>query len=326
MQYFRNILKERPEISIRYDREYEAVWCYFDPKERPRYSTDIIESGKAAQQAVIDYFEHSRVKERFPIKYWVYASTTKDIYNYGGDLAYFADLIEKRDREHLLAYARGCIDIVYLNATNFGLPLTTITLVQGDALGGGFELALSNSVVIAEERSRMGFPEIRFNLFPGMGAYSLLARYHGIRIAEEMMSSGKIYTAKELYKNGIITEVVEDGTGVESVKRFIKRHRKFSNGMQGIQKVEQRYRPLSYEELMDITEIWVDTALKLTENDLRTMRRLVQAQNMKKIRYNRIRTYQDRRVIPYLDFPLVDSNGVKVFSDRRSGRDRRLAS
>ncbi len=326
MQYFRNILKERPEISVRYDSECEAIWCYFDPKERPKYSTDIIESGKAAQQALIQYFEHSRVKERFPIKYWVYASTTKDIYNYGGDLAYFADLIEKRDRERLLAYAKGCIDIVYLNATNFGLPLTTITLIQGDALGGGFELALSNSVTIAEERSRMGFPEIRFNLFPGMGAYSLLARYHGIKIAEEMMSNGKIYTARELYERGIITEVVADGSGVEAVKKFIKKHRRFSNGMQGIQKVQQRYKPLSHRELMDITEIWVDTALNLTQNDLKTMRRLVQAQNMKKITHHRIRTYQDRRVIPHLDFPLVDSDGAIIFSDRRKGGERRLAS
>jgi len=54
-------------------------------------------------------------------------------------------------------------------ANNLFLPLTTISLAQGDALGGGFEAALSCSVIIAERRARFGFPEVMFNLFPGMG-------------------------------------------------------------------------------------------------------------------------------------------------------------
>ena len=226
----------------------------------------------------------------------------------------------------MLAYARICIEIVYLSATNFNLPLTTIALVQGSALGGGFESVLANSVIMAEESVTMGFPEIKFNMFPGMGAYTFLARNHGIKLAEEMITSAKIYTAAELYERGIVTHLVADGTGVESVRRFMRKHRRYAHGMQALQQVQQIHNPLSYKELMDITELWVDTALSVSDEDIKTMRRLVHAQNMKKINENKIRTYQDRRIGTVKStFPLVDGSGRVIHADRRRGDRRRGA-
>ena len=52
----------------------------------------------------------------------------------------------------------------------------TVALIQGDAIGGGFEAMLTNDVVIAERTAKFGLPEILFNLFPGMGAHSFLKR------------------------------------------------------------------------------------------------------------------------------------------------------
>ena len=57
--------------------------------------------------------------------------------------------------------------------SSFDLPFTTISLVQGDALGGGFEAALAGDVVIAEKSAQFGFPEVMFNLFPGNGGIQL---------------------------------------------------------------------------------------------------------------------------------------------------------
>ena len=85
--------------------------------------------------------------------------------------------------------------------------------MQGDALGGGFEAALSASVIVAEESARMGFPEILFNLFPGMGAYSFLSRKIGRRAAEEMIVSGTIYGARQLFDLGVVDVLTPDGTG-----------------------------------------------------------------------------------------------------------------
>ncbi len=68
----------------------------------------------------------------------------------------------------------------------FDTGAVSIAMVEGSALGGGFEAALAHHFVLANN-ARMGFPEIAFNLFPGMGGYSLVARKAGMRLAEELI-------------------------------------------------------------------------------------------------------------------------------------------
>jgi len=322
-QDFMEIFKDREEISVRYDKEHFAVWCYFNPKHRSCFSVTMLKEIYAVQNAIIRYFEKSDMNPQYPIRYFVLASQIPEIFNFGGDLDLFVNLIRSKNREKLFEYAKLCIDTVYLNAVSMNLPITTIAFVEGAALGGGFESALSSNVIIAKEEARLGFPEIRFNLFPGMGAYSLLARYVGVKIAEEMITSGKIYTAKELYEKGIITSLAKEG--YESVEKFMKKHSKVFNGMQAIQKVKKRYEKIDYEELLDITKIWVDTALKITEQDIKTMRKFVTAQEQKHIDHiKRIRTRQDRRIgMEKVSFPLIDSNGNIVMHDRRKRSERR---
>ena len=65
-----------------------------------------------------------------------------------------------------------------------GGDVRTIALVQGDALGGGMELALSCHTIVAEEGVGMGLPEVLFGLFPGMGAYSFLCKRVSPQLAE----------------------------------------------------------------------------------------------------------------------------------------------
>ncbi len=323
-QEFRNIFKERTELSVRYDVENAAVWCYFNPKDRPRYSLTMLHETLELQQTIVEYFKKSNMKPEFPIRYIVVASQSKDIFNYGGDLDHFSNLIKNKDKDGLLKYAQLCIENVYLTSLNLNLPITIISLVQGAALGGGFELVLSTDVVIAEEKATMGFPEIRFNLFPGMGAYSFLARMHGIQTAENLITSGKIYSAAELHELNIVNHLVKDGTGVEKAKQFMKKHSRHFNGMQAIQKVQQRYKPVSYDELMDITKIWVDTALQLTASDLRTMQRLVAVQNSKNINDFKLRTHYDRRIdLGDTAFPLMDTQNNVIKKDRRKSDKRR---
>ncbi|TMH47836.1 MAG: enoyl-CoA hydratase, partial [Betaproteobacteria bacterium] len=157
-------------------------------------------------------------------------------------------------------------------------PLITISLVQGEALGGGFETALSSNVIIAERRARMGMPEILFNLFPGMGAYSLLSRRLGMKRAEKMILSGRIYTAEELYEMGVVDVLVEDGNGETAVREYIRRNERHRNGMQAVFSCRQHFQRVSYEEMLNITNVWVDAATRLEEKDLKMMSRLVRSQ------------------------------------------------
>jgi DSF synthase len=201
-----------------------------------------------------------------------------NIFNYGGDLALFVLLIKSRDREALLHYAKLCVDCVYARIVNYNTPAITISLVQGDALGGGFETVLTSNVIIAEENARMGFPEILFNLFPGMGAYSLLTRRLGAKKAEEMILGGKIYEARELYEMGLIDVLVPNGEGEKAVYDFMYQQGRRFNGMRAMYECRRHTHPISYEELMAITEVWVDAALRLKDKDLKMMGRLVRSQ------------------------------------------------
>jgi DSF synthase len=210
----------------------------------------------------------------------VLASRSPRVFNVGGDLGLYAMLIKAGDREAIANYARLCIDNMYRRITNFRSPtMTTISLVQGDALGGGFEAALTSDVIIAEESAQMGLPEILFNLFPGMGAYSLLARRIGMRAAEEFILSGKVLPATELHKMGIVDVLATDGQGETAVRNWIAKNAKRRNGMQAVFNARQFIHPVTREELDGIVNLWVDAALRLTDRDLKMMSRLVRAQS-----------------------------------------------
>jgi len=264
---FRDIFRDYKEISVRYDWVNQAIWCYFNPQPRPCFSTIMLQELKQMQQAIINYFHNDNAGFTYPVSYFILASQSSGVFNFGGDLKLFTQLIINKKRDELLEYAKNCIDICYLNAVNYHQPITTISLVEGFALGGGFEAALSSDVVIAEEQAEMGLPESRFNLFPGMGAYSFLARSLGTKAAEEMMISGKTYSAHELYDKGIVDVLAETGNGHKAVNEFIRKHRRSSNSFQAIQAVRQFYNPISYEELFGITQIWVAAAMKLTDRE-----------------------------------------------------------
>ncbi len=263
------------QLTLHYDHMYRCIWYYMNPKPRPCFTTVLLEEICSFQDQIGFLCNQSNV---LPIQYLVLASAVPDVFNLGGDLNLFKHLITSRDRESLLRYAKSCIDVLYTNMVSLDQNLTTISLVQGHALGGGFEAAISGNVLIAEQSARFGFPEIRFNLFPGMGAYSVLSRKIGGARAEQIILSGKIYTPDELYKIGIVDMVVEDGQGEFAVNQYIEREKKSRNGFQALQKAKRFSDPVTYRELFSIIDVWVDAALRLTDRDLRMIGRIASRQ------------------------------------------------
>ena len=124
----------------------------------------------------------------------------------------------------------------------------------------------------------MGFPEVLFNLFPGMGAYSFLQRKVGRRVTEELITSGNTYTARQLYDMGVVDVITPDGTGEAAVYSYVRRHARGGNGRRAFEQVRREFEAVTREELDRITAMWVDAAIKLEERDLKMMDRLVRAQ------------------------------------------------
>jgi DSF synthase len=267
------------ELDVEFDPHDRAYWCYLRPKGSPSYTPGLLQDLVRMWDSIKRLYALYERDGEVPIRYVVGASRSPGIFSCGGDLKLFAELIRSGNRPGLEDYARACIDVLHRTATSVDLPIVTIALVQGEALGGGFESALACNVIVAEKSAKFGLPEILFNLFPGMGAYSLLARRLDAVRAEKMILSGRIYSAEELHGMGLVDVLAENSKGEEAVREYIARHGRRHGAQRAIYRVRERVLPLAYSELADITKIWVDTALKLTEQDLRKMERLAAAQD-----------------------------------------------
>jgi DSF synthase len=213
-----------------------------------------------------------------PVEYAVMSSAHPTYFSVGGDLAHFLDCINRHDGESLHRYSTDCLDMMYRFATQVARQCTTIALVQGRALGGGFETALGANYIIAEEHAEFGLPEILFGLFPCTGAMSLLARRVGLKKAENLATSGRIYSAGELHEMGIIDEVCPTGSGHSATAAFILEHSKRQKARQALRNAWSRMDPLDYTELSTVVSDWVDTALRLSESELRVLSTLVKMQ------------------------------------------------
>lgn len=260
--------------------DQNSFWCYmhkgFRPyDERACFHTRLIDEILDFQKTSAAKIRHHR--DRAEIAHIVLASDT-DVFNLGGDLELFSQCIRTGDRIKLLQYAKRCIVGVHAFHDGLGCGAHSIALVQGDALGGGFEAALSCNTIVAEKGSSMGLPEVLFDLFPGMGAYSFLCQRISPIRAEKLMLDGIVHSAEALYEMGLVDVLVEKGEGVKTVNAIIRQNRKTPNARKAMHRVRQMTQKASFNELMAITEIWVDTALQLGEKSLRTMERLVKAQ------------------------------------------------
>src|SRR3990172_8701549 len=262
----------RPDSQ--YQQGYEsatgAVWTYFNQKGVACYSPGLLKAMCAHDERLIANGGRIEIEgEMREVNYYVTASRTPGVFNLGGDLSLFMLLIKSRERDALAHYAKLCIDVQYPRSQSFFSPmLTSIALVQGDALGGGFECALASDLIVAEESAQLGFPEILFNLFPGMGAYSLLARRMGMRAAEELILSGRILPAAKLHELGVVDILAKDGEGQTAVRTWIATNAKRRNGMQAAFRARKHVHPVTREELDAITDVWVDAAFRLQDRDL----------------------------------------------------------
>ncbi|MGB7931496.1 MAG: crotonase/enoyl-CoA hydratase family protein [Gammaproteobacteria bacterium] len=280
MSGFNDLLQRRlRHLRVAYDQNSRAVWVEFKYQHRPCFSRGMLDDLSTVQRVIKQIvYTGYRQGQSNRLLFQIIASTDKRVFNLGGDLAYFIRLIGAGNRDGLRQYAKTCIDIQYTSLTHYGVPFTTLALVEGTALGGGFEAALSANILIAETRARFGFPEVSFGLFPGMGALSLLIRRINPAMARRLIMDHRVYTASELYELGVVDILVQDGQGRKAAADYIRRNINKVHGLHGFQAAIDRVLPVTYDELNDIVELWVDNALQLSEKNRRLMAYFARAQ------------------------------------------------
>lgn len=212
------------------------------------------------------------------VKHYVMTSDVAGVFNFGGDLSLFVLLIRARDLESLKLYGRRCVDLVWWMETAAQRGIHTTVLVQGDTLGGGLESVMPFHRVIFERSAQAGFPEVLFNLFPGMGAWHFTIRKAGFAIANEMILSGRLYTADQLYRRGLVDVIAEDGEGEAAVDHVVRSVHPRLRGTLAALQARGVAIPITHESLMAVVDHWSDVAMTLTDRDLRLMERLARAQ------------------------------------------------
>lgn len=262
------------------DPSGQSDWCYMHAETsqsyNPCFSEPLLQEMKRTQERIRRRIAAAPA-DQGRIHHLVLASDA-DVFNLGGDLALFASLIRNGNRGRLLEYAKLCVEVAFNFFRLYEDRVHSIAVVQGEALGGGFEAALCCHTIIAEEGTGMGFPEVLFDLFPGMGAYTFLTRRVPPTQAERMMLDARIYPATELQRMGIVDMVVPRGEGQEAARALIKRHQRMGNALRAMNTVRQACRPVSLDELLAVTTEWVDAAMRVDERGLKTMERLIRAQ------------------------------------------------
>lgn len=267
------------QLSMELDPELQTLWFWFHPHPRPCFNSQVLEEILSVQRRLIAS-RGSILKdgETVALRHVVAASRAPGVFNLGGDLFLFLECIAARDAERLARYARACVDTILNHFNGYQCHLNTISLVQGRALGGGFECALASEVIVAERQADFGFPEIKFNLFPGMGGFALVKRKADARYADKLIIEGGMHSAASLEQAGIVDVICEKGTGIHAVEDFIRQARKDKRG-QLLRYVRDAVIPLPDREMQASIDSWVAAAMELREQDLKLIRRLMTAQD-----------------------------------------------
>jgi DSF synthase len=265
-------------LNIRYGQDNRTLTFAMNPGAIPSFSHQLLKDIHLFQNRAATHINNA-LKSDKPVDYLIFTSDVQNVFNLGGDLRFFVETIEADDRSTLSQYARLSIDVLYANYVNLNAKdITTISLVNGTALGAGFEAALSSDYIIAEDGSEFKFPEVVFNMFPGMGAYSFLARRIQPAIVEKMILNAESYTAEQLFEMGVVDMIAEKGELDLALNSFIKKLRKNRITRKSVLDMRNRIFPLEKQELYDIADYWVESAFSLSDRDLNVMRRLVKAQ------------------------------------------------
>lgn len=90
-------------------------------------------------------------------------------------------------------------------------PIVTVAALHGVVFGGGFELALTCDVLVADKTARFCFPELRLGLVPGFGGIPRLARDVGNAVVRDLLFTGRSLNAQRAHALGLVSQLVAPG-------------------------------------------------------------------------------------------------------------------
>jgi len=172
----------------------------------------------------------------------VFFSAREKGFSAGADLReLYEGIVERRERGvPLLEQAhelRSFIDRIHRVYDIFDtVPITTVAAVHGFVFGGGFELALTTDVIIADKSARFCFPELRLGLVPGFGGVPRLNRDLGNAVVRDLLMTGRSLRATRAHEVGLVSQVVARGEALNVALEVAKQAARFDRSTTALAK------------------------------------------------------------------------------------------
>ncbi|WP_108867842.1 enoyl-CoA hydratase-related protein [Aquimarina aquimarini] len=253
-------------ITMEYFREQELLFWKINDKGRiPDFCLKRLEEFKEFTSWVKDYFSHP---DR-PVKFIVSTLGDNDLYSMRNDFSFLTNSIISKDKSALTLYGYLSVEAMYQIYNSFGLKALTVAFVEEDIFGGAFECALAHDLIVAEEQVEFSLQENKlFNMFPGMGAYSLLYRKLNTRDADVILTDRRAYKTKDLYDLGCLNKIVEKNNSIQMLFSYVETIKERFNFEYYHIQCKKSVFSLTKKELLNVTDLWIEACMNLDSSDL----------------------------------------------------------
>src|SRR6267142_6651397 len=173
----------------------------------------------------------------------------------GADLRELFALVQETDAPSAAKGVREFLERIHAVLNRLDMStLTTIAAVHGVCFGGGFELALTCDLIVADKMARFCFPELRLGLIPGFGGIPRLKRDLGNSITRDLLLTGRSFNAVKSHQIGLVSQLVAEGEALNAARATAAQIGKFDRYTSAAAK--QFIKPLPLEELRQEIEIF----------------------------------------------------------------------
>jgi enoyl-CoA hydratase len=175
----------------------------------------------------------------------------------GADLRELFERSQAMAPRERLAGVRDFLERIHqvMNAID-AAPLTTIAAVHGVIFGGGFELALTCDLIIADRMARFAFPELRLGLIPGFGGIPRLKRDIGNAVVRDLLLTGRSINATKAQSVGLVSQVAAEGDALRVARATAAQINKFDSKTAAAAK--RFVKPVPHDDLKREIELFCD--------------------------------------------------------------------
>lgn len=184
-------------------------------------------------------------------------STLESGFSAGADLRELYERSRRMNELERVAEVRGFLERIHrvFNIIDSS-ALTTIAAVHGVTFGGGFELALTCDMIVADKTARFCFPELRLGLIPGFGGIPRLKRDIGNAVIRDLLLTGRSINATKALGIGLVSQLVAEGEAMRAARSIASQAAKFDPATRTAAK--RFIKPIPHDELQREIDLFCD--------------------------------------------------------------------